>query len=427
MRMRFRLSMRARMSSVSRTSCLTLVLIVVRLDAMKSARRPGSVMFDASVCRSSDSSGESDTTCWKFVLILRASASISNGSASLVPWAAAVTRARRYGSVATSDSRVSRASPWTISRKLPSGSLNILWMCVAVPTEYRSASAGSSTAASRCVKTAISFPLAIASSISRTELSRATASGMNELGNSTVSRSGRIGNSAGMASGRSPVRLSSIFGSTLCSVIGDLLSRDRRWGGIAGSATGGALWDAGILHVREERRRAAPGRELTLALLGDLAGLLAVLAANRERQRAEPLLGDLFTAFEAVAVVALLEPQQRVVDLVQRLRLHLDQRELDVVLDVGFRALDRVEDLVLLVAPRAFFARVPDFVLDLGANFPPAVNEHRFQFGIPISGFPVYLRCHLHFAAPSCPTTPFRPSGDAAVKIAVPSANELPI
>ena len=53
-------------------------------EAMKSASRPGSVMFIASVCRSSDSSGDSDTTCWKFVLMLRASASISRRSASLV-------------------------------------------------------------------------------------------------------------------------------------------------------------------------------------------------------------------------------------------------------------------------------------------------------------------------------------------------------
>ena len=76
--------MRARMSSVSSTSCLTVVLIVERLEAMKSASRPGSVMFIASVCRSSESSGDSETTCWKLVLMFRASASISSRSASLV-------------------------------------------------------------------------------------------------------------------------------------------------------------------------------------------------------------------------------------------------------------------------------------------------------------------------------------------------------
>ncbi len=55
--------MRARMSSVSSTSCFTAVLIVESDEAMKSASRPGSVMLVASVCRSSASKGESDTTC----------------------------------------------------------------------------------------------------------------------------------------------------------------------------------------------------------------------------------------------------------------------------------------------------------------------------------------------------------------------------
>ncbi len=211
MRMRFRLSIRARMSSVSRTSCFTAVLIVDSEEAMKSASRPGSVMFAASVCRSSERSGDSDTTCWKFVLMLRASASISRWSSALVASAAAVTRPRRYGCVLTTSSSDSRASPCTMSRKLPSGSLNILWMCVAVPIVYSSSCCGSSMAASRCVKTAINLPFAMASSIRRTELSRATASGMNELGKRTVSRSGRIGSSDGIDSGRSPFEGSSAW------------------------------------------------------------------------------------------------------------------------------------------------------------------------------------------------------------------------
>ena len=60
---------------------------------MKSASRPGSVMFAASVCRSSESSGDSDTTCWKFVLMFRSSASISSRSSSCSPSTAGVTRA----------------------------------------------------------------------------------------------------------------------------------------------------------------------------------------------------------------------------------------------------------------------------------------------------------------------------------------------
>ena len=154
--------------------------------------------------------------------MLRASASISSRSASAVPSTAAVTRARRYGCVDTSSFSVSRARPWTISRRLPSGSLNILWMCVAVPTGYRSACSGSSTVASRCVNTAMSLPFAIASSIRRTELSRATASGMNEFGKRTVSRNGRIGSSGGIESGRSAFDRSSDLRVSSSSLIGDL-------------------------------------------------------------------------------------------------------------------------------------------------------------------------------------------------------------
>ena len=60
------------------------------------------------------------------------------------------------------------------------------------------------------------------------------------------------------------------------------------------------------LHVEEERGRTATSG-LTLALLGNLPGLFAVLAAHREGEGAQPLLGDLFAALEAVAVIALLE------------------------------------------------------------------------------------------------------------------------
>src|SRR5262245_45298742 len=108
-----------------------------------------------------------------------------------------------------------------------------------------------------------------------------------------------------------------------------------------GSATGGAprsCWVAGCLTVHEQAGRAAPRGKLTLPLLGDLAGLFAVLAPHREGQRAEPLLGDLLAALEAVAVRALLEPRERVVDLVERFRLHLDEREFQIFLNVGLGA-----------------------------------------------------------------------------------------
>src|SRR4051812_48558393 len=96
------------------------------------------------------------------------------------------------------------------------------------------------------------------------------------------------------------------------------------------------------LDVEEQRRGAAPSGKLPLTVLGILAGLFAILAADRERQRAEALLANLFAAIEAVAVIALLEAEQRVVDLVERLGLHLNERELDIFLNVRFGALDGV-------------------------------------------------------------------------------------
>src|SRR5712691_1622779 len=141
-------------------------------------------------------------------------------------------------------------------------------------------------------------------------------------------------------------------------------------------------WTPGYLHVEEERCGAAALRHLALALFGDLPGLLAVLAAHREGQRAQPLLSDLFAAVEAVAVVALLEPRERVVDLVERLRLHLDEREFDVLLNVGLGALDRVEHFVELAAPSALSPHVPHFALVLGLNLPPTLLEHLLEVAI---------------------------------------------
>ena len=122
--------------------------------------------------------------------------------------------------------------------------------------------------------------------------------------------------------------------------------------------------------------------ELPLPLLGVLPGLLAVLAADGERQRTKALFRDLLAAVEAVAVIALLETHERVVDLVERLGLHLDERELDVFLDVGFGALDGVEHFVELAAPGAFFAHAAHLALHFGLDFATPLVEHLLQFGI---------------------------------------------
>ena len=60
-----------------------------------------------------------------------------------------------------------------------------------------------------------------------------------------------------------------------------------------------------ILHVEEERGRAAPRVGLTLPLFRVFLPLLAVLAAHGEGQGTQPFLADFVAALEAVAVIAL--------------------------------------------------------------------------------------------------------------------------
>ena len=167
--MRFSWSIRARTSGRSSSSCLTAVPMVLRLDAMKSVSRVTSVMLVARALRSSDSTGDSCTTWLKFARMFRSSASISSASDSAGRRSPRATSARRYGRVAITRSSRIRARPWTISRRLPSGSLNILWMWVSVPTSWRSPWPGSSCDGSFCVKTPITLAPAMASSMSLTE------------------------------------------------------------------------------------------------------------------------------------------------------------------------------------------------------------------------------------------------------------------
>src|SRR5258708_5242685 len=162
----------------------------------------------------------------------------------------------------------------------------------------------------------------------------------------------------------------------------------------------------GSLHIEKERRRRTPRSHVALALLGKLLGLLAVLAANCERKSPQPLFGNFIATLEAVAVAALFEPLQRVVDLVERFRLHLDERELDVFLDVVLRALAGVEHFGELV-DFTRCANVAHLALNLGLQLPPASFEHLLELVIPGLAYGRRYRCRLlmspHDAAPSLP------------------------
>src|SRR5688572_5971246 len=138
------------------------------------------------------------------------------------------------------------------------------------------------------------------------------------------------------------------------------------------------------LHVEEEGGRAAALRHRALALLCHLARFLAVLAAHRERQRAQPTLGNLLAALEAVAERTFLEPAERLLDLGQRLSLHLDEREFDVILDVRLGCLGSVEHAARrAVGP--FAAHVTDLLVNLAHDLAAALFENPPQFRVAIA------------------------------------------
>src|SRR5262249_34287251 len=125
---------------------------------------------------------------------------------------------------------------------------------------------------------------------------------------------------------------------------------------------------------------------------------------------------------EAVPVGPLLEAPQGFVDTVQRLGLHLDERELDLVLDVGFGAFGRVEN-ALNGAPGALRADVAHPTLDLAHDLAAALLEHSLQFVVsplvhPLPG--VVMTAHMS-------PTPFRLSDDAPYQVAGAYAMVLPV
>src|SRR5262245_23119754 len=164
------------------------------------------------------------------------------------------------------------------------------------------------------------------------------------------------------------------------------------------------LWCLRVGHVEEEIRRTPALSQNALALCRGLPLLLTVLAAHREGQRTQTSFADLVTALEAVAVRVLVETPQRFVDLVERLALHLNERELDVFLNVDFGALALVEHIALLAAVRA---HVANSALNLGHQLAAAVLEHLPQLAIA-AGFGCCLRAlrrrHDVLTAPSTAT-----------------------
>src|SRR4030095_93859 len=263
--------------------------------------------------------------------------------------------------------RRKRCTPCTTRRSDPSGNLNILWMWVSVPRRKSSLSTGSSTAGSRWVTTPITFRSRTASFTRATELSRATASGRMAGGNSSVSRSGSSPSSPG-TSLRSTSCTPPDSKSGARSSLGSLISFFPARGGNGASAR---LRGTQLL---EEFRFGAPH------LLADvLLALLAVPAQCGKGHGGETGLGDLLTALGAGPVGTLVEADHGLVDLGQRLRFHLHERQLDVLDEVVHALLLGVLDLGHLRGQR-----LPQRT-QLGLDLVPPGLEHGLQDAIPLT------------------------------------------
>jgi hypothetical protein len=201
------------MSSVSSTSCLHGVLIVDSDEAMKSASRPGSRCCWRSVCRSSDSSGDSEHDLLEVRLdVARERVDFEAvGVVGVLDGGADV--ARRYGCVDTICSSFRRARPLDDQPEAAVGQLEHL-------VDVRRRADAKRSSCVRLLDRRVALredrdQLAVGDRIvdQPNGASRAPpASGKNEFGKRTVSRSGRIGSSDGMVSGRSPIETSSAGG-----------------------------------------------------------------------------------------------------------------------------------------------------------------------------------------------------------------------
>src|SRR5678815_6073600 len=109
---------------------------------------------------------------------------------------------------------------------------------------------------------------------------------------------------------------------------------------------------------------------LGAVLLRKLTLFFAPLAAHRKGQRSEPSFRNLASAGKAGAVLAGLEPDQRFADPRQGLCSHLDQRNLDVTMDVRIRLVDVIADLMALIGSPS-----TDAILHVVQQLTPAFDQ----------------------------------------------------
>ena len=119
-----------------------------------------------------------------------------------------------------------------------------------------------------------------------------------------------------------------------------------------------------------------------------LALFLAVAAQQREGQRAQARRRDLLVALLAAPVAAVLEPQDRLVDLLERLALHLHQGEVHFLHEVVDALFLGVAHVVRVHRDR--LAQRAKLLVDLA----PAVFQHSLEQQVALAVDRFVLACH---------------------------------
>ena len=165
-----------------------------RLEASRSASRPGSRVLIAATCSSSGICWLWSTIRWKnrFTWCTRASSSTPSSTTSSY----GSTSPTRYGSVCTTLNSRARYCPWQTIRVEPSGNLSIFRTSPTQTVGNRSSIPGASVSGMQLADQR-DHPLADhASSISRMPLGRLMTSGTTVWGKTTSDRNGKQRNAA---------------------------------------------------------------------------------------------------------------------------------------------------------------------------------------------------------------------------------------
>jgi hypothetical protein len=131
-----------------------------------------------------------------------------------------------------------------------------------------------------------------------------------------------------------------------------------------------------------------PARRTALVLISLLVPRFARRTANGERQRPQPLLRDLDLTLQALSVLSRLDPAEGLVEASERVRLALEEREVDGILGAHLRVVADVTDLAASAgAPIALSTlHVLEYLAPAGFQQPP-------QFCPSLGGHVVSVSC----------------------------------